>query len=419
MEDDQQYRGGAVVAASELHDLVSRLRQMEAEGKKAVELLVKTNRQALGLLEKSLGKQIVPAIESAWVEKDSPDGADVLDVFGLAPVGMYMSSMEGRLRGANFALAQMLGYGDISELIEDIKDLGRQVFQDPQNYGIMLGLLYQNGRIEDFESKARTKDGSNIWVSVSARVIRKPDRTIDCVLGVVKDITSLKKHELQVNREEGNYKQLFDNASEGLFQCAPAGGFIGCNYSLAKMFGYDSVNEMRHTIKEAGGQLFKDPADYHEFARRLLNEGKVERFEVQAVKKKNDVIWIQVNAHLVLDPEDQPSIFQGSIHDITKSKQIEARLLFESYHDPLTGLVNRTMFLDLLDKAIARSKRWNSFSFALVSLSVERFRIIKESLGQKGADELIASLAKVLVDCLRTEDICARLSGEEFSLIPE
>ena len=96
------------------------------------------------------------------------------------------------LRGANFALAQMLGYGDISELIEDIKDLGRQVFQDPQNYGIMLGLLYQNGRIEDFESKARTKDGSNIWVSVSARVIRKPDRTIDCVLGVVKDITSLK-----------------------------------------------------------------------------------------------------------------------------------------------------------------------------------------------------------------------------------
>ena len=213
------------------------------------------------------------------------------------------------------------------------------------------------------------------------------------------------------------YKNFFAHAAEGFFQSDRSGRLIMLNQALVDIFGYGSFTEMQQATFIIKDRLFKEPERYNELVQDLLRAGLVENFEALACRKNGEDFWVSINAQAVHDAEGLPVLFQGSIQDISHLKSVESRLLHGSFHDPLTGLVTRAMFLDLLDKTIARAKRREEFSFALLYLDIDRFRMINESLGQQGGDELLRELSKILIDSLRIEDTCARLGGDEFALI--
>ena len=139
--------------------------------------------------------------------------------------------------------------------------------------------------------------------------------------------------------------------------------------------------------------------------------------ELMAARRDGSPLWISLSVQTAHDIAGHPVLFHGTVADITARKEVESRLLHESFHDSLTGLVNRAMFLKHLDQAIARARRRETFSFALVCVDVDRFRIINESLGTRAGDTVLSEVSKVLVDALRTEDSCARLAGDEFALL--
>jgi diguanylate cyclase (GGDEF)-like protein len=110
-------------------------------------------------------------------------------------------------------------------------------------------------------------------------------------------------------------------------------------------------------------------------------------------------------------------IFQ--IQDITDRKLAEQQLHHDAFHDALTGLPNRALFMDHLKLAIARSRRNAQTKFAVLYLDLDRFKVINDSLGHTIGDQLLVGIADRLKKNLRPGDTVARLGGDEFTVLIE
>ena len=107
------------------------------------------------------------------------------------------------------------------------------------------------------------------------------------------------------------------------------------------------------------------------------------------------------------------------LRDVSDRRELERDLRRLAYTDPLTGLPNRVLFYDRLDNAL-RGARRHGTPLAVLFLDLDRFKIINDSLGHGIGDQMLASVAHRLRDCVRAEDTIARLGGDEFAvLLPE
>ena len=146
----------------------------------------------------------------------------------------------------------------------------------------------------------------------------------------------------------------------------------------------------------------------------LLGNEKV-YFENRCLCKDGSYKWVSWAVTAFLDEH----LYYTVARDITERKRAEARLQHTAYHDALTGLPNRLLFLDRLQQTIMRAKRNKDYIFAVLFLDLDRFKIINDSLGHLAGDEILVATSTRLVDCLRTSDSAARLGGDEFCILLE
>lgn len=105
--------------------------------------------------------------------------------------------------------------------------------------------------------------------------------------------------------------------------------------------------------------------------------------------------------------------------DVTEKKRLEAQLEHDALHDALTGLANRTLFLDRLDQKIRHARRRREAPFAVLFLDLDRFKVVNDSLGHQAGDQLLREAAFRLEACVRPADTVARLGGDEFAVLLE
>ncbi|MEH2372221.1 EAL domain-containing protein [Nostoc sp.] len=110
-------------------------------------------------------------------------------------------------------------------------------------------------------------------------------------------------------------------------------------------------------------------------------------------------------------------INQELLIEVTERKRVESQLLHLASHDALTGLPNRTFFMNSLRNAIDYSKQHSDYLFAVLFLDLDRFKFINDSLGHTFGDQLLLTIAQRLKECLRSIDVAARVGGDEFTIL--
>lgn len=123
------------------------------------------------------------------------------------------------------------------------------------------------------------------------------------------------------------YRRIFEEAMEGIFQSTVEGRFINVNPALAKMLGYSSPREVIDSITDLGKQMYVDPHDRERVIKMLIENDTVEGFEVQSYRKDGRKFWASLNIHTVRDEKGQILYFQGFSFDITRRKLTEQALL--------------------------------------------------------------------------------------------
>ena len=123
-------------------------------------------------------------------------------------------------------------------------------------------------------------------------------------------------------------------------------------------------------------------------------------------------------AVIIRDRQNRPVRLLGGTIDVSARRRVEELLVHNAFHDPLTGLPNRELFLDRLDRALSRlGSGEGSPAIAVLFLDVDRFKVINDSLGHTSGDELLAALGARLKRHLRHRDTAARFGGDEFTVL--
>ena len=104
--------------------------------------------------------------------------------------------------------------------------------------------------------------------------------------------------------------------------------------------------------------------------------------------------------------------------DISERRALEERLVYQAFHDPLSGLPNRALFTDRVAHALARTQR-SGESLAVLCFDLDRFKIVNDSLGHQLGDKLLAAMAERVLTCIRPGDTAARIGGDEFAVLLE
>lgn len=274
---------------------------------------------------------------------------------------------------------------------------------------------------EEFRSIYRfvARDGHVVWVRGEVKIVRDEWGRPLYVQGVGFDITELKRVEEDLRRAEEKYRNIFENAAEGIFQTTVDGQYLSANPALIRIYGYDSVEELTADITNISNQLYVDPKRRTEFVRLLQTNDRVMDFESQIHRKDGAIVWVSENARVVRDGNNAFLYYEGTAADITQRKAAEQQLVHNAFHDRLTGLANRALFMDRLTHLIDRTGRRRSHVYAVFFLDIDRFKIINDRLGHSAGDRLLLAVSQRLLRCVRACDTVARLGGDEFAILLE
>jgi len=128
------------------------------------------------------------------------------------------------------------------------------------------------------------------------------------------------------------------------------------------------------------------------------------------------IITLSENKKLNVQLQTQTYELQN---EIMERRTVEQRLTYDSLHDAMTGLPNRVLFLDRLGQAIAYCKRRTEYTFSVLFVDIDQFKVINDSLGHLTGDQLLIAAGKRMNACLRESDTVARLGGDEFAILLE
>jgi two-component system, cell cycle sensor histidine kinase and response regulator CckA len=143
---------------------------------------------------------------------------------------------------------------------------------------------------------------------------------------LLQDILKRKLAEKALRQAEAQYRSIFENATDGIFQIAPEGYYINANPALARIHGFETPAELTRKVTDIAGQLCIDRGQYEAFLRRLDQEGAVSNLEMQMYRKDGQTNWVLINAHVVRNEKVALLYYEGTMKDITETKILESRL---------------------------------------------------------------------------------------------
>jgi diguanylate cyclase (GGDEF)-like protein/PAS domain S-box-containing protein len=212
-------------------------------------------------------------------------------------------------------------------------------------------------------------------------------------------------------QSEERFQAVFKTAIDPFMVLDDTGTIVEANPAACKLLGLSEEDVLGHTF----GHFLPQPS------RAALQEqwaGSI----AQGGGWGEAHIMLADGQHRDIDFYTKPNVLPGyhfvAVRDVTDRKLLEGRLEYQAFHDPLTGLPNRTLFLQRLSSAVEGARHGHGM-VALLFLDLDDFKVINDSLGHKAGDRLIMSMSERLLACLRPDDMVARLGGDEFTVLME
>ncbi|AFZ08739.1 adenylate/guanylate cyclase with GAF and PAS/PAC sensors [Oscillatoria nigro-viridis PCC 7112] len=361
--------------ARELHDRNSRLQEEIAERQRAEEsirFLLETTRaigeavdfhSALEVILHQVGETIGWDVGEAWIP--DAEGTVLQSARGWYASNARMDAFRRQSEQLTFAMNIGLpGRVWASKQAEWVEDISRG-YPDFFRSQIALELGFKAG----FGVPILVGDEVlAVLVFFKSSSGGKDARFIDVFNAVGTQLGSLiqrKQAEELLRIAQEKYHSIVENAMEGIFQSTPSGGYLSANPALAKLYGYDSPEELMSEIKNIAQQLYVDPERRLEFVAAMDAENAVSGFESMVCRKDGRRIWVSENVRAVRDSKGELLYYEGTVSDITERKLAQEALKVQQEQ-------SEKLLLNILPKPIAeRLKAEQSTiadSFAQVSV---------------------------------------------------
>ena len=232
------------------------------------------------------------------------------------------------------------------------------------------------------------------------------------VLAVGRDVTERHIAELFLAESEARFRELSDNSADVVwrFFTEPYPHFDYLSPSIEKILGYPAAifladfNRLLEILDHYGRELIRrslldgEPMPMRYDLRYRCADGSTVIFETQTT--------------------DIPGGMQGVSRDVTELRSLQESLAARALRDPLTGLANRHLFNELLEVALARTKR-SGLPLAVAFLDLDGLKIVNDTYGHDAGDFVLCETARRLVLLTRSADVVARLGGDEFVIVYE
>ena len=263
------------------------------------------------------------------------------------------------------------------------------------------------------------KDGSEFPIEMSLGETHEDGERL--FTSVIRDITERKRFEEALERLSHQHEMVLEAAGEGIFGLDRHGNVTFVNpaasdmtgWSTQELLGWPMHNLLHHTKPDGAPYPSAECPIYAAFTTGTTHS------------RDDEVFWRKDGTSFPVEYTSTP-IFENSeivgavvtFRDITERKALEKQLHHQAFHDPLTGLPNRALFMDRLEHAITRANRRGS-KVAVLFMDLDNFKVINDSLRHKAGDQLLVAVAERLQAGLRPEDTAARLGGDEFTILVE
>lgn len=188
------------------------------------------------------------------------------------------------------------------------------------------------------------------------------------------------------------------------------------NRHFEQMTGHSQHEILGRNCRFLAGDDRNQPAQ--EELRIAIHKGREWSGILRNYRKNGELFWNELSLSPVRDKEGRLANYVGILKDITDRKRLEEELHHRAFHDPLTDLPNRALFMDRLDRALARCARRGE-GLAVLFMDLDDFKVINDSLGHEVGDDLLVDVAGRLAGCVRPQDTVARLGGDEFVVLLE